>query len=233
MLAARIYSDKHQFVLVHGGGKEITQLLTKLRIETKFINGFRFTDRQGLDATEMMLSGLINKRLVKWLQQSGVNAIGLSGVDGKILVARKTKRDGKDIGLVGEVESVNIDILENLIKQFAVVLSPISVMDDSSTSLNVNADYAAAAVASSLKSELVIFLSNVQGVLKDGKVIQELDEEKFLSLKGSNIVAGGMVPKIEAALLALKGGAKKAIVTDTDGACKLISGEIAGTQVIA
>jgi acetylglutamate kinase len=232
-LAARIRDDRHQLILVHGGGKEITSLLKKLNIETRFVKGFRYTDSQSLEAVEMMLSGLINKRLVKALQRNGVKAIGVSGVDGKLLVAKRVKRNGEDIGLVGEVEIVNTSLLEKLIEESAVVLSPISVTKDSSTSLNVNADYAAAAVASSLRSDLVIFLSNVQGVLKDGTAIPELDEKEFLKLKDSNIIAGGMVPKIEAALSALEGGAKKTFVTDTDGALKLVSGETAGTRVVA
>lgn len=232
-LAARIHDNRHQLVLVHGGGKEITNLLTKLNIETRFVKGFRYTDSQSLEAVEMMLSGLINKRLVRSLQQNGVNAIGLSGVDGKLLIAKRVKRDGEDIGFVGEVETVNASMFERLVKNSVIVLSPISVSRDSVTSLNVNADYAAAAVASSLKSEMIIFLSNVQGVLKDGVVLQKLDETEFLNLKDSNIIAGGMVPKIEAALSALKKGARKAFITDAEGAWKLVDGQIAGTQVIA
>jgi acetylglutamate kinase len=231
-LASQIRSSHHKLVLVHGGGKEITDLLTKLSIETRFVGGLRYTDSRSLDAVEMILSGLINKRLVKALQRNGVNALGLSGIDGKILTANKASRDGEDIGLVGEVGVVNTSLLEELIEKFAVVLSPISADKDSSTSLNVNADYAAAAIASSLRSELVIFLSNVPGVLKDGTVIRELGEEEFLNLKGSRIIAGGMIPKIEAALSALKGGARRAFITDSEGASKLVSGQIAGTQVM-
>ncbi|MFZ1080734.1 MAG: acetylglutamate kinase [Candidatus Kryptoniota bacterium] len=232
-LVAKIHDVHHQLVLVHGGGKEITRLLTKLSIETKFVKGFRYTDLLSLEAVEMMLSGLINKRLVRSLQQNGVNALGLSGVDGKILVARRIKRDGEDIGLVGEVETVNVAALEELTQKFVIVLSPISVEADSTTSLNVNADYAAAAVASSLRSELAVFLSNVPGVLNNKTVISTLREKEFLSLKQSGIIAGGMIPKIEAALRTLHGGTKKTFITDADGASEIISGHDAGTQVIA
>ncbi len=232
LLASGIQRDHHQLVLVHGGGKEVTQLLTKLNIETRFVNGFRFTDAKSLEVIEMMLSGAINKRLVKSLQRNGVKAIGLSGVDGKILTAKRTKRDGEDIGLVGVVDKVNTSLLEILFKEQVVVLSPISVNEDSSTSLNVNADYAAAAVASSLKSELTIFLSNVEGVLKEGIVIPILREKDFLSMKSLNIIVGGMVPKIEAAFLALKEGTKSTFITDSEGASRLVSGHTAGTQVL-
>jgi len=230
-LASLIRRDHHKLVLVHGGGKEITDLLTKLNIETRFVKGFRYTDSQSLNAVEMVLSGSINKRLVKALQQNGVAALGLSGVDGRILIAKKVSREGEDIGFVGEIVAVNTYLLDELAEEFTVVLSPISVDNDSSTSLNVNADYAAAAVASSLKSELVIFLSNVSGVLKNGGVIPKLGEEEFLNLKDSQIIAGGMIPKIEAALFAIRGGAGRAFITDAGGASKLVSGENAGTQI--
>jgi len=231
-LVAKIHDEFHKVVLVHGGGKEITRLLTKLGIETKFVNGLRYTDLQSLEAVEMMLSGLINKRLVRSLQQNGVNAIGLSGVDGKILVAKKTTRDGEDIGLVGEVESVNVAALEELMRKFVVVLSPISTTTNSTTSLNVNADYAAAAIASSLKSELAIFLSNIHGVINNGTVVSVLHRKEFEILKESGVIAGGMVPKIEAALQALDGGTGKTFITDADGAALIMSGQVAGTEVV-
>ncbi|MGO9482661.1 MAG: acetylglutamate kinase [Candidatus Kryptoniota bacterium] len=232
-LSAMIRDRRHQLALVHGGGKEITNLLMKLGIETKFVNGFRYTDLQGLNAVEMMLSGLINKRLVRSLQQRGVSAVGLSGVDGKLLVAKRITRGGEDIGFVGEVEDVNVATLEKLTQEFAVVLSPISVAADSTTSLNVNADYAAAAIASALKADIVIFLSNVSGVLDKSMVITSLNERIFLDYKKSGIIDGGMVPKIEAALLALNGGTARAFITDADGASEIISGHAAGTQVLA
>lgn len=231
-LAARIQKDNHQVVLVHGGGKEVTGLLDKLGIKSRFVKGFRYTDPQILDAVEMTLSGLINKRLVRSLQQSGARAIGLSGVDAKILVAKATKRDGEDVGLVGEVTEVNSPVLEELMRKFIIVLSPISIDRDSTSSLNVNADYAAAAVASSLKSKLTIFLSDVPGVINNGKLMTTLREAEFEELTQSGVIVGGMLPKVEAALRALKQGAKSAFITDVDGAMQVVSGQAAGTQVI-
>ncbi len=232
-LVAKIRNENHQVVLVHGGGKEITKLLDKLGIETKFVKGMRYTDSQSLEVVEMMLSGSINKRLVRSLQQTGVDAIGLSGVDGRILTAERIKREGEDIGLVGGVASVNTSVLENLMDKFAVVLSPISSDKESGGALNVNADYAAAAVASSLRSELTIFLSNVPGVINNGSLIAALRESEFEDLKRSSVITGGMVPKIEAALRAVKDGARIAFITDADGASQIVSGQTAGTQVIA
>ncbi len=180
----------------------------------------------------MMLSGVINKRIVKSLQQKGVDAIGLSGVDGRILVAERTRRNGEDVGFVGNITRVNTSLLEELTRSFALVLSPISVSEDSSTSLNVNADYATAAVASSLKAELTVFLSNVPGVLAHNDVIGELDEKEFLKLKALGVIAGGMIPKIEAALLALRGGSAKTFIADAEGASEIVSGQNAGTRLL-
>ncbi len=231
-LAAKIQNERHDIILVHGGGKEVTGLLEKLHITTKFVRGFRYTDPESLDAVEMMLSGLINKRLVRSLQQAGAKAIGLSGVDARILVAKTVLRDDEDVGLVGEVTDVNTRLLKDLMRTFIVVLSPVSVDRDSTTSLNVNADYAAAAVASSIKSKLTIFLSNVPGVINKGKLITTLREAEYKELTRGSVILGGMAPKIEAALQALKQGAKSAFITDVYGALQVVSGQTAGTQVM-
>jgi acetylglutamate kinase len=227
-----VRNENHQVILVHGGGKEITHLLDTLGIETNFVDGMRYTDPRSLEAVEMMLSGSINKRLVRILQKDGVSAVGLSGIDGTLLVAEKITRDGKDIGLVGEVSGMNTQLLESLMRTHVVVLSPISSDKKSGGPLNVNADYAAAAVASFLGSELIIFLSNVPGVISAGNVISRLHETEFDKLKKDGVITGGMVPKIEAAVRALKNGAKIAFITDAEGTEQIISGRNAGTQVI-
>ncbi len=231
-LIGRLQKENHHVIVVHGGGKEITALLEKLGIETKFVDGLRYTDADSLAAVEMMLSGSINKRLVRTLLQGGVSALGVSGIDGKILVAEKITRDGKDIGLVGEVSAVNISVLESLMRNFVVVLSPISTDKISGGALNVNADYAAAAVASFLGAELIIFLSNVPGVISAGNVLPRMQQKDFDELRKSGVITGGMVPKIEAALRALKDGAKIAFITDADGTEQIVSGANAGTQVV-
>ena len=231
-LIGRLQKENHHVIVIHGGGKEITALLEKLGIETKFVDGLRYTDAGSLAAVEMMLSGSINKRLVRTLLQAGVSALGVSGIDGKILVAEKITRDGKDIGLVGEVSAVNISVLESLMRNFVVVLSPISTDKISGGALNVNADYAAAAVASFLGAELIIFLSNVPGVISAGNVLPRMQQKDFDELRKSGVITGGMVPKIEAALRALKDGAKIAFITDADGTEQIVSGANAGTQVV-
>lgn len=232
-LVEKLQKENHELVLVHGGGKEITGLLAKLGVDTKFVDGMRYTDEQTLGAVEMMLSGSVNKRLVRILQQKGVAALGVSGVDAGILVAEKITRGGKDIGLVGEVSAVNVNVVEELMGRFVVVLSPISKEKESGNPLNVNADFAAAAVASFLRAELVIFLSNVPGVISGGNVIGKMQEREFEELKKNGVITGGMIPKIEAALRSLKQGAGIAFITDADGAAQIASGKNAGTQVTA
>lgn len=230
-LVARLRKDNHQIVLVHGGGKEITALLDKLGIETKFVEGMRYTDAESLKATEMVLSATVNKRLVRKLQSSGVSALGVSGVDGNILTAEKLVRKGPDAGLVGEVSAMNVRVVEELMRNFVLVLSPISAEKGSAQSLNVNADYAAAAVASFLGSELIIFLSNVPGVISAGNVLEKIHEREFEDLKKNGVITGGMVPKLEAGFRALKGGARLAYITNADGAEGIVAGQSAGTQV--
>jgi acetylglutamate kinase len=232
-LIGRLQKENHQVIVVHGGGKEITALLEKLGVETRFVDGLRYTGADTLAAVEMTLSGSINKRLVRTLLQAGVSAIGLSGIDGKILVAEKITRNGNDIGLVGEVSAVNVRVLESLIHSFVVVLSPISTDKETGGPLNVNADYAAAAVASFLGAELIIFLSNVPGVISGGSVLPRMHQKDFDELRTSGVITGGMIPKIEAAIRAVKDGAKIAFITDADGTEQIISGANAGTQVLA
>ncbi len=230
-LVGTLRKANHEIVLVHGGGKEITGLLKSLGIETRFVDGIRYTDARSLGATEMILSGGINKRLVKILQLAGIGALGASGVDASIMVAEKITRDGQDLGLVGEVSAVNVRVVENLIREFVLVLSPVSLDKNSGGSLNVNADYAAAAMASFLKAELVIFLSNVPGVINAGSVMPRIKESEFEELKKNGVITGGMIPKIESGLRAVKGGVRIAFITDADGARKIASGTNAGTQV--
>ncbi len=230
-LVGKLRKANHEIVLVHGGGKEITGLLKKLGIETRFVDGIRYTDAQSLDATEMILSGGINKRLVKTLQLAGVSALGASGVDASIMVAEKITRSGEDLGLVGEISAINVRVVEDLIRQFVLVLSPVSLDKNSGASLNVNADHAAAAMASFLKAELVIFLSNVPGVINAGSVLPRIQEREFEELKKNGVITGGMIPKVESGLRAVKGGARIVFITDAEGAGRISSGEIAGTQV--
>lgn len=232
LLTKRLYSGNHSVFLVHGGGKEVTQLLNQLRIETGFVDGMRYTSDEALNIVEMALSGLVNKRIVRTLLAYNLPTIGISGVDGKTLIARRIQRNGKDIGLVGEVRKVNNELLEKLSDLGIVVISPISIDVDTQDRLNVNADFAAAAIASSLQSELVLFMTNVAGVMDGDVLIKSLKEDGFKQMLKNGTVSGGMIPKIESCFLALKGGANKAFIVNIDGANSIVDGVPAGTQVI-
>ncbi|MGC8594781.1 MAG: acetylglutamate kinase [Candidatus Kryptoniota bacterium] len=231
-LVKMLYDERHSVFIVHGGGKEVTQLLNLLDVATNFIDGVRYTDQKTLDIVEMTLSGLINKRIVRSLLSHHIPAIGISGVDGGILTARRILRNGEDIGFVGEVIKVKTQLLEKLSELGIVVVSPIS--QDSSTDgrLNVNADFAAAAIAAFLESELVLFLTNVAGVMDSDNLIGSLKEDLFKQMKKNGTVSGGMIPKIESSFSALKGGAKRAFIVNIDGAIEIANGKPAGTQVL-
>ncbi|HEY9164890.1 MAG TPA: acetylglutamate kinase [Candidatus Kryptonia bacterium] len=231
LLARKIHSRGHRLVIVHGGGKEVTAALKNLGKESKFVDGFRYTDETDLGVIEMVLSGSVNKRLVRSLQSEGVNALGLSGVDGGMLTAKRVMRNGKDVGFVGEITVVNTAVLNLLLENFVIVISPISMDHDMNGLLNVNADYAAAAVASAISSDLAIFLSNVPGVMKNGTLLQSIDAIEFERLKLDGTIGGGMVPKVESAMSALKNGVRLAYVTDVEGADAMVSGREAGTRV--
>ncbi len=201
-------------VVVHGGGKDITRLTEKLGIRSQFVDGLRVTDLPTMEVVEMVLGGKINKELVSMVHQLGGQAVGLSGKDGAMLEAtRVTSKSGKDIGFVGKVSKVNTAILETLDReQFIPIIAPLGMGKDGKT-YNVNADEAAGAIAGALKAEKLVFLTDVPGLCKkkeDPKtLISTLKAREVPKLVKSGVIAGGMVPKIEACLRALKAGVRK------------------------
>jgi acetylglutamate kinase len=206
-------------VVVHGGGKDITRVTEKLGIHSKFVDGLRVTDLPTMEVVEMVLGGKINKELVSMIQQLGGQAVGLSGKDGAMLEASKvTSKSGKDIGYVGKVSKVNTSILEILDKeQFIPVIAPLGMGKDGQT-YNVNADEAAGAIAGALKAEKLVFLTDVPGICKkkeDPKSLLSTIKSKEVPklLKGA-IISGGMIPKVEACLHALKAGVHKTHIID-------------------
>jgi acetylglutamate kinase len=201
-------------VVVHGGGKDITKLTEKLGIRSRFVDGLRVTDLPTMEIVEMVLGGKINKELVSMIHQLGGQAVGLSGKDGGMLEAsRVTSKTGKDIGYVGRVSKVNTAVLDILDKeQFIPVIAPVGLGKDGKT-YNVNADEAAGAIASALKAEKLVFLTDVPGICK-----KKEDPESLLStikakdvalLIKKGVIMGGMIPKVEACLSALKQGVRK------------------------
>lgn len=211
-------------VIVHGGGPRISETMKKMGKEPAFIQGQRVTDRETMDIVEMVLGGLINKEIVALINSHGGNAVGLSGKDGGLIkakkkVLKKSAETGEeeiiDIGLVGEVESVDPEILNSLERDgFIPVISPIGV-GSKGEAFNINADYVASAVASALKAEKLILLTDVPGI-KDEKdnVISSLNKKGIKKLIDEGTISGGMLPKVQACTRALDGGVKKTHIVD-------------------
>lgn len=211
-------------VIVHGGGPKISQTMKRMGKEPTFIEGQRVTDRETMDIVEMVLGGLVNKEIVALINNHGGKAVGLSGKDGGLIRAkkkllRKTVEKGEeeliDIGLVGEVESVDPDILDSIERGgFIPVISPIGA-GGRGEAFNINADYVASAVAGALQAEKFILLTDVQGILdKKGEVISTVPKKGIKKLIDNGTVSGGMLPKVQACTRALDAGVKKTHIVD-------------------
>jgi acetylglutamate kinase len=214
-------------VIVHGGGHEITKAMQKLGKKPKFIEGLRVTDEETLEIAKMVLVGKINTDIVSKLNAYGCRAAGISGKDGKLLVARKKApqkiiRGGVekevDLGLVGETEGVNQEIIEILTSRgYIPVVSPIGLSKDGS-SLNLNADTVAGEIANALKAKKLLILTDVPGVMRDVKdeksLLREIRSQEVDSLIEEGIINGSMIPKVKACLRALDGGLEKAHIID-------------------
>jgi acetylglutamate kinase len=192
-------------VIVHGGGPEIGRMLEDLKIPTKFVDGLRVTDEKTLEVVEMVLSGHVNKEIVKNINDAGGKAIGLSGKDGRLLMAKKI--EGKDIGFVGEVVDVNVDIIKNINRHgYIPVIAPVADGVDG-YSYNINADTAAGSIAKALSAEKLILLTDVKGVLdKNGGLLSTLKKAEVETLLKNKTISGGMIPKVECCIDAVRGG---------------------------
>lgn len=213
-------------VIVHGGGPKITATMKKMGKEPAFVQGQRVTDKETMEIVEMVLGGVINKEIVSLINRHGGRAVGLSGKDACLIQAKKkylkkksgltnTPEDLIDIGLVGEVEAINASILNALQPNgFIPVICPIGT-GTKGESYNINADYVASAVAATLKAEKLILLTDVPG-LKDGSdnVISSINAADIAELINEGIIAGGMLPKTQACISALKHGVKKTHIID-------------------
>lgn len=212
-------------IVVHGGGPQIGELLAKLNIESKFVNGMRVTTAETMDVVEMVLGGLVNKQIVSLINQNGGKAIGLTGKDGQLLHARKlkveqpspehTKSEIVDIGHVGEVDSINTQVLDMLTNSdFIPVIAPIGV-GENGVSYNINADLVAGKVAEVLQAEKLILLTNIAGLMdKEGNVLTGLTTEQVDALIADGTIYGGMLPKIRCALDAVHAGVVSAHIID-------------------
>lgn len=212
-------------VVVHGGGPQIADLLKRLNIESRFVEGMRVTDGQTMDVVEMVLGGQVNKDIVNLINSHGGSAIGLTGKDARLIRARKltvTHQDADmlqpeiiDIGQVGEVASVNTDLLDMLVKgDFIPVIAPIGV-GPNGESYNINADLVAGKVAEALHAEKLMLLTNIAGLMdKQGNVLTGLNTAQVDELIADGTIYGGMLPKIRCALDAVQGGVHSAHIID-------------------
>lgn len=204
-------------IIVHGGGKEISSMVSRLGMEPKFVNGLRVTDEPTMEIAEMVL-GKVNKSLVQLVESLGVRAIGISGKDGALLKVNKKYSNGEDIGFVGDVKEVNAQILWDLLeKDFLPIVCPIG-MDDDYNTYNINADDAACAIAQAMQAEKLAFLTDIEGVYKDPKdpetLIPVLPISEAEKLMSEGYIGGGMLPKIQNCIDAVNSGVSKVHILD-------------------
>jgi acetylglutamate kinase len=204
-------------VIVHGGGKLISTLQTKLNLQPQTIGGLRVTDQDSLGVVMMVLIGYVNPTLVNTLTRAGVDAIGLNGADRGLLTAEKLIHPEGDLGFVGKITHVKAQVIHDLLAQGLVpVIAPLSVNAEGQF-FNINADQAAGAIGAAIGAERVTFLTNVPGVLADGQPIARLTETDAKELIRIGIASGGMAVKLEAAFTALSAGVGGALITDLEG----------------
>ncbi|HEC24818.1 MAG TPA: acetylglutamate kinase [bacterium] len=196
-------------IIVHGGGKDIDVLLNKLDMCIKFHEGYRLTDKDTMEVVEMVLSGKINKNLVALINKFGGQACGLSGKDGNLISAGRVSGGKVDLGFVGEVKSINKKILLALDPSFIPVIAPVS-MDEEGNTLNVNADFAASAIAAELEAEKLIILSDKDGLLNvENNLIPSTTVADIKNMIREGIIYGGMIPKTNSCIDAVRKGVKK------------------------
>jgi len=224
-------------IIVHGGGRRITELLDALKIDTQFIDGQRVTTKEVMRVVEMVLSGEINKEIVSLLNNYGAKAIGISGKDAHFMVAKP--KDFDKFGLTGEIESINSDVINNLLyEKFVPVVAPIAAAEQlSHPGFNINADIAASELARSIGANKIIFLTDTPGVLdREKELLSTLNRSRIDELKEDGTIHGGMVPKVDACLIAIEGGVEKAHIIDGriehSLLLELFTSEGVGTQII-
>lgn len=204
-------------IVVHGGGPQISGTLERLGKQTEFIDGLRVTDTETMEIVEMVLGGLVNKEIVKLINSHQGKAVGLTGKDGGMIKARKISASKPDVdyGHVGEVESIDPNLVEKLEQEnFIPVVAPIG-SDSKGETYNINADSVAGALASTLKAEKLILMTNIPGVLdKQGELLTGLDAKQISQLKQDGTIKGGMIPKVDCALEAVVNGVKRSHIID-------------------
>ncbi|MDR1445136.1 MAG: acetylglutamate kinase [Treponema sp.] len=207
-------------ILVHGGGPEIDAQLRRLGKESRFVRGLRYTDRETMEVVQMVLCGKLNKDITALIGSAGGRAVGLCGIDGATLKARRAgTAEGEDLGLVGEIEEVDTALLNTLLDNGIIpVLSSVAFGLGEEGALNVNADTAAATVAAAVKAEKLLLMTDVQGILRDtadpGSLIRTVTLAELEALKREGVVSKGMIPKVDCCAIALSGGVERAHIID-------------------
>jgi len=212
-------------VVVHGGGPQIGAMLKRLEIKSSFVDGLRVTDQAAIDVVEMVLTGTINKQIVSAINNAGGRAVGVSGKDGQLIIARKllrTKKDPQtgvtqtvDLGFVGEPEKVNTEVLQTIVRaDMIAVIAPIGIGRSGET-YNINADTVSGAVASALQADRMLLLTDVPGVMdRNGNLIEQLTTTEARALIADGTISGGMIPKIETCVEAVERGVGAAVILD-------------------
>ncbi len=199
-------------IIVHGGGPMINAMLKKLKIESKFVNGKRVTDQATMEVVEMVLSGSVNKKIVQAINDQGGRAVGLSGKDAKLI---ECKQADKDLGMVGSPSKINPSVINTLTENDTIpVIAPLGYGPRGET-FNINADTAAGAIASALKADRLLLLTDVSGVKNSsGEVITELSTKQITDMIQEGVISEGMIPKTETALHAIEGGVRAVVILD-------------------
>ena len=204
-------------VIVHGGGKEIGVMHERMGVDFEVVEGLRVTTYDSLRLVKMVLGGLVNNRLTRWLVNAGVEALGVSGVDAGLVRVEPLRPGGQDIGFVGRVVEVRVDVLQRwLAAGFLPVISPVSLGVDGH-SYNVNADQVASGIAAAAGVRRLVFISNVPGVFIDGAVAPRLTVDEISQHITSGQIAGGMIPKVRSAVDAVNEGVAEAVITNLAG----------------
>lgn len=225
-------------VIVHGGGAQITGFMNRMSKDVNFVAGHRVTDNETMEIARMVLVGKVNQEIVGLINRHGTLSMGLSGVDGNLIMARKRLgADGSDLGWVGEVESVNSQIIEELLEyQLIPVIATVGT-DPQGNSYNINADIAAGEVAAALGADKIIYLTDVKGIMgSDGELISSIDVEGCRRMLGDGDISEGMIPKVESCIEALIAGVNRAHIID--GTCEhallleVFTNEGVGTMIV-
>ncbi len=230
-------------VLVHGGGPEINDLLSKVGIKSKFINGLRYTDKETMDIVQSVLCGKVNKDLVANITRRGGRAIGLCGIDGALFKSIKLDQgDGVDYGLVGEITEVDTSVVDRVIEDARIpVIATVAIAEDAEAVYNVNADTAAAKLAVALGAEKLILLTDTIGVLHtpgdDSSLIKVIHPDEIPELISGGVISGGMIPKVTCCANAIAGGVNRTHILDGRNPhsilVELLTDEGAGTMILA